>query len=675
MKQEIRKHSSQHISPSRKRIFSFITLLIPIVFFVVLELILRLLNYGPELALFKNEIVNGNSYYIMNPSVKNRYFNRFYFDPTTSPEYFPASKPANTFRIFCLGGSTTVGYPFWYNGAFTSFLRDRLEAIFPDRSLEIVNVGMTATNSFTVLDLCNELVRYEPDLFIVYDGHNEFYGALGVASNEGVASSRWITTLYLRLIHFRAFHFVKEIVSGLSAIFGESSVDYSNRATMMEQVARGKSVPYMSDIYIKCFDTFHENLAELAELCKNEQIPLILSTQVSNLRDQFPFISNNSGKLSQQQHLEFQHLYNRGLDFQSKNMIDSAIVLLRSAISIDSLYADAHYHLAQCLESKGKRGEAYFEYILARDYDELRFRTDSKFNDLIRFMESYENVFIADIEKAFKSVSQDSLIGFNLILEHLHPNSRGNFLIAKEYARLMSNFGILASSEEWIRQDKVTDDSLWNNRHITEVDELIAERRTEFLTSGWPFKDQPPGVPAVDKADTLQFIADQVTHGRIESWEKVHLLASEHYLRRRDYISAEREFETIINQLPLQVDTYLKLARLCFEQMKLSKAERILLESLNVKQTPVAYRALGDIFMKQGKLKSAIRSYEEISKFPENPVTAPENAYVLALAYLVSRRPEQAIYILKKTINKYPDYMPVKELLLKVGHFEGTKPE
>jgi hypothetical protein len=130
---------------------------------------------------------------------------------------------------------------------------------------------MTATNSFTVLDLCNELVRYKPDLFIVYDGHNEFYGALGVASNEGVASSRWMTMLYLRLIHFRTFHFVKEIVSGLSGIFGESSVDYSNRATMMEQVAKGKSVPYMSDTYTKCFDTFHENLAELAELCKNEQ--------------------------------------------------------------------------------------------------------------------------------------------------------------------------------------------------------------------------------------------------------------------------------------------------------------------------------------------------------------------------------------------------------------------
>ena len=44
--------------------------------------------------------------------------------------------------------------------------------------------AMTATNSFTTLDFARELVDCQPDLYIVYDGHNEFYGALGVASRE-----------------------------------------------------------------------------------------------------------------------------------------------------------------------------------------------------------------------------------------------------------------------------------------------------------------------------------------------------------------------------------------------------------------------------------------------------------------------------------------------------------
>jgi tetratricopeptide (TPR) repeat protein len=671
LKRKTLKHS-RNISLEKKLIFSIIAITIPIAFFVVLELFLRLFNYGPNLSLFNVETVNGKAYYKMNSSVKNRYFSRFDFDPTTSPEYFLVSKPFNTFRIFCLGGSTTVGYPYWYNGAFSSFLRDRLKAVFPDRSIEIVNLGMTATNSYTVVDLCQELIEYDPDLFIVYDGHNEFYGALGVASNESGISSKWMTRLYLSIIHLKTFQLVKNIISEIYSLFDDTPIDYSNRKTMMEQVARGKNIPYRSELYNQCFNIFQENLQELVDLCKSNQIPLFLSTQVSNLRDQFPFISDNSEELSQQQHSRFQQLYKDGMEFQSKKMIDSAIVYFRSAILLDSLYADIHYHLAQCLFIKGKKQGAYHHYILARDYDQLRFRTDSRFNNLIRSMEDQKNCFVADIEKSFQSVSKDSLIGNNLILEHLHPNSRGNFLLAKQYAQLMHHSGLLDS--EWERYDKISDDSLWNSRHITEVDEFIAERRTEFLTSGWPFKNQLPGVTAINETDTLRYIADQVAHGRIESWKTVHLQASEYYLRRADFINAEKEFETIINQLPLDVDIYLKLARLCFEQKKFSKTEKVLLESLNVEQTSIAFRALGDIYMKQGNIEDAIHSYEEISRFPETAATAPENAYVLALAYLISEKPEKAIRILERTVNSYPAYRPAKELLLKIRQFEQTNP-
>ncbi len=66
-------------------------------------------------------------------------------------------KPAGTYRIFCLGGSTTVGFPYWYNGSFPSFLRDRLRRTFPERSIEIINLGMTATNSYTVVDMVRDV--------------------------------------------------------------------------------------------------------------------------------------------------------------------------------------------------------------------------------------------------------------------------------------------------------------------------------------------------------------------------------------------------------------------------------------------------------------------------------------------------------------------------------------
>jgi tetratricopeptide (TPR) repeat protein len=669
MKKRDHRPQTSSITPQQKRVFKIIALLIPILFFVVLEFSLQLFHYGPDLSIFTIETVNGKQYYTLNPSVKNRYFSRINFSPVPSPELFLVSKPRGTFRIFCLGESTTVGYPYWYNGSFVSFLRDRLNAVFPHRSVEVINLGITATDSYTVLDMSKDVMDYDPDLLIVYDGHNEFYGVLGTASNDHIASARWITILYLRMVHLRTFQLAKNTVDGLLSIFGKPSINSANRTTMMEQVARGKNIPYENDVYKTGFAVFQENLKELSDRCRNWNIPLFLSTQVSNIRDQSPFISNNSLGISEQQCVQFQQLYKSGLDLQSKGLVDSAIVCFRSGIALDTLYADIHYRLAQCFDAKGKKQEAYHEYILARDYDELRFRTDSKFNGLICSMEDHKYDFVADIENVFKSLSQDSLIGHNLILEHLHPNARGHFFIAKEYARMMREHGLLASTEEWERSDTITDDVLWEHRHVTDVDEFLAERNTETLTSGWPFKSQSSVVTSIEETDTIRFIADQAARYQID-WETAHSRAFEYYLHRSDFKKAAREIETIINQFPLDIASYLRLAQLYFNQKEFPNAETILLAALQIEQTPIAYRMLGDTYLNQGKPEKAIPYYEALNKFPANPAISAENTYMLAVAYLFSKKPETAIRLLEQTIDRYPTYMPARELRSRVKLIE-----
>jgi tetratricopeptide (TPR) repeat protein len=288
-------------------------------------------------------------------------------------------------------------------------------------------------------------------------------------------------------------------------------------------------------------------------------------------------------------------------------------------------------------------------------------------------MEDRRHCFVADVETVFKALSPDSLIGHNLILEHLHPNARGHFLMAKEYARLMREHDLLASFEEWARRDTVADNFLWERRHLTAVDEFMAARKIELLTSGWPFKNQSQAVAPIPETDTLRVIAEQAIHNQI-GWVTAHERAAEYYLRRGDYSNAEKEYETIVNQLPHDVAAYLTLARLYFDQKAFANAETVLLASLQVELTPVAYRALGDVYLKQGRSENAIRYYEEIARFPEDPAAAPENAYMLALAYLVAARPEPAIRLLEQTVNRYPAYRPAQELLAKVRRVERAKP-
>ncbi|MEO8168677.1 MAG: hypothetical protein ABI623_10545, partial [bacterium] len=435
----------------------------------------------------------------MNPEVKNRYFPSVTFNPSTSPDYFEIPKPKGTYRIFCLGGSTTVGYPYWYNGAFSSFLRDRLRATFPERNIEIINLGMTATNSFTVNDMARELADVEPDLLLVYDGHNEFYGAMGVASHESIARSRWLTKTYLRLIHFRTFRLLQRVMASLKGLFGRES-EQTAGSTMMEKLARGQVIPLGSNLYNDGLSTYKDNLDELASIAASLKVPVLLGSQVSNLGDLSPFISEDpASQAGFSNHTDFLIKYDLGMKYNAQGQTDSALAAFTTASGLDTMRADAHYEIARCLDALGRKADANAEYVRARDLDMLRFRMSSDFNTVMHQACDRNKMIFVDMEQAFRKHSTDSLIGRELIVEHLHPNSKGEFILAKEYAHSMQTNNLFADATHWKERDTIGDESLWRNRCLTYVDELTAQRRTVILTSGWPFKSQVPIVDAVAK--------------------------------------------------------------------------------------------------------------------------------------------------------------------------------
>lgn len=650
-----------HLTSRKRVLFAAITISIPFVLLVLLEVSLRLFNYGHDLSLFKAHEIRHQIYYQMNPDVKFRYFGNSRFSPSTSPDYFQMPKPKGVYRIFCLGGSTTVGYPYLFNGSFASFLRDRLAATFPQKKIEVINLGMTAVNSYTVLDIVSELGKYQPDLIIDYDGHNEFYGALGAASNQTVGSSRFITLLYLRLVHLKTFQLLQNGIRWVSGIFAKDNNSIS-RGTEMEMMARGQYVPFGSPVYNAAYSIFRENLEVTKDYCRDRNIPLIIGTQVSDLKDQPPFISENLHGLSDQQKFVFENFFEAGITFQTKQMFDSAAAAFHSAIAIDSQYAYAHYRLAECLDSLGKKRDAFRQYVLARDYDELRFRTDSKFNDLIRSMDDRSRCFVADIETSFESLSPDSLIGHNFITEHLHPNSRGNFLIAKEYAQIMRGHGLLGTRREWLAFDTLNENRLWEDRSVTVLDERIAMYNTTILTSGWPFKNQMPSDIVVPTEDTLGQIARKVAINKLD-WTGAHEEAINFYRRRGDLGDVEREYKVILSEFPLDLELYLDLAKVYLAENRLDKMEATMKGSLDVYPTIQAYRTLGDIMMQRGDAADAAKYYENMDNFRQDSQEKIRNSMALSYAYVKCREFQKAKERLVEILSTAPDFKPAAELL------------
>lgn len=101
---EKKKSQIPRLTPGRKRIFFVMTISLPVIFFICLELILRWFNYGHNLSLFGRQEIRGQVYSVMNPDVKFRYFGTMQFTPATSLHYFKMPKPEGVYRIFCLGG-------------------------------------------------------------------------------------------------------------------------------------------------------------------------------------------------------------------------------------------------------------------------------------------------------------------------------------------------------------------------------------------------------------------------------------------------------------------------------------------------------------------------------------------------------------------------------------------
>ena len=132
--------------------------------------------------------VGGGRYLSANPAIGRRYFPGAAAAPAPPVELFAADKPANGVRLFVMGESTTAGFPYPHNGTFSRVLQDVLRDALPQDSVEVVNLGIAATNSYTVADLAREVAAQQPDAVLIYAGHNEYYGVLGAASTLGAST-------------------------------------------------------------------------------------------------------------------------------------------------------------------------------------------------------------------------------------------------------------------------------------------------------------------------------------------------------------------------------------------------------------------------------------------------------------------------------------------------------
>src|SRR6185295_802377 len=104
---------------SKKRIFLFkvIGILLPFIILILIEGSLRIFHYGNNYSLFI-EYKGDQNFLVLNPDASKKYFTNQAIATTGNEELFKKEKDVNTMRIFVLGESTTIGFPYFHNGSF-----------------------------------------------------------------------------------------------------------------------------------------------------------------------------------------------------------------------------------------------------------------------------------------------------------------------------------------------------------------------------------------------------------------------------------------------------------------------------------------------------------------------------------------------------------------------------
>ena len=117
-------------------------------------------------------------------------------DGFRGPEITKA-KPLNTYRIFVVGGSTTFGAGSLDHQTPPFYLEEFYNQTNLDVNVEVINAGWPFRWSLPETTMIKEnLLDYEPDLFIVYDGVNELIWQRKGHSNASPTQwmERWMET-------------------------------------------------------------------------------------------------------------------------------------------------------------------------------------------------------------------------------------------------------------------------------------------------------------------------------------------------------------------------------------------------------------------------------------------------------------------------------------------------
>ncbi|MCH8923636.1 MAG: SGNH/GDSL hydrolase family protein [Planctomycetes bacterium] len=370
------------------------------------------------------------------------------------PQSFAAEKPAGEFRVFCLGGSTVQGRPYAVETSFTSWLEISLQAADPGRSWHVINCGGVSYASYRLTMILEEVLAYEPDLIILYTGHNEFLesrsfdhikhrGELSNAAIDGASRLRSFTLVREAYLRMRG-------ISSDDPLEGRPLLPTEVEALLdgfggLEKYHRDE------DWHRGVIAQYRFNLQRMIELAHDAAVRVILVNPASNIRDTPPFKSQHQGDLTADELAEWeslcaaarQHLHGDDYD------VRESAKLFEQACQIDALHAGTFYTLGHCYLAMGKTDLARAALLRAKELDVCPLRILAPMNQAVLESAESTDTPLVDAQDLFERASPDEIVGARWLVDHVHPSITGHQLLADALADELVSLGLVTPRADW----------------------------------------------------------------------------------------------------------------------------------------------------------------------------------------------------------------------------------
>ncbi len=574
-----------------------------------------------------------------------------------NPQSFAATKPEGTTRVFCLGGSTVYGRPYDDRTSFCAWLRELLAEAGPGR-FEVVNAGGISYASYRVAVVLEEVLRHEPDVIVIYTGHNEF---LERRSYPELSEGSLLLPVFVALGRTRLFTVARDLLTGGVRDSGVRDSGSKGSGTGSGSMASGATEPggtpgsgpdngdsamlqaevatllddtvgpdaYTRDDALRdaVVEHFAFNLDRMARMAEEADVRLVLITPAGQLRDCRPFKSEHTERtedigtrdveqdaaLDADADASFEATLAAARAALAAGRATEAVALLEPIAAADPRHALARYLLGEARFAGGDALGARAELIAARDEDICALRALSGMPDRVREAAAEHDLLLVDflelVEADCRATLGHDLPGREHFLDHVHPTRAMHRLLGEALFEALVDAGTVALPAGW--------DGGAIERAAARIDARVDRAaharalRNRAKVLGWAGKD--------DEAARLAAEASALAGGGD---------AESHFLSGVFAAQAGRLDEAVVHyRAALVVDP--------------GYAE--------------AHYNLGEALVSLGNTEEALGAFREAARLQPDKLAAHNN---LALMLIRAGRPAEALAPLEEALLRDPTYAP-----------------